>query len=136
MNTDKIAIDANVLLYAYDNSNINKQDKAIEILLQKPFASQLVIFEFIKVLERKFKMDKKDIMKLTLKVLEELVYPLVQHSDIHNYAHFLVRRYNYGLSDILILSDSILNNCSVLLSEDMCDGMVVDKKLKIVNPFL
>ena len=136
MNLDKIAIDANVLLYAYDNRDLNKQDRAIEILLKKPFVTQLVIFEFIKVLERKFKMEKKEITKLTIKLLTELVNPLPQHSDIHNYAHFLVQRYNYSLSDILVLSDSILNNCSVLLSEDMCNGMLVDKKIKIINPFL
>lgn len=136
MDTDKIAIDTNVLLYAYDNRDVHKQDKAIEILLKKPFVTQLVIFEFMKVLERKFKREKKEITKLTIKLLTELVYPLSQHSDIHNYAHFLVQRYNYGLSDILVLSDSILNNCSVLLSEDMCNGMIVDKKLKIINPFL
>lgn len=136
MNIDRIAIDANVLIYAYDNRNIHKQDRAIEILLRKPFVTQLVIFEFIKVLERKFKMEKKEISKLTINVLTELVYPLSQHSDIYNYAHFLTQRYNYGLSDILVLSDSILNNCSVLLSEDMCNGMIVDKKLNIINPFL
>lgn len=136
MNIDKIAIDANVLLYAYDNRDISKQDIAIEILLKKPFVTQLVIFEFIKVLERKFKMEKNEITKLTLKLLSELVYPLSQHSDIYNYANFLVQKYNYGLSDILVLADSILNNCSVLLSEDMCDGMIVDKKLKIINPFI
>lgn len=136
METHRIAIDANVLLYVYDSRDINKQNRAIEILLKKPFVTQLVIFEFMKVLERKFKREKKEITKLTIKLLTELVYPLSQHSDIHNYAHFLVQRYNYGLSDILVLSDSILNNCSVLLSEDMCNGMIVDKKIKIVNPFL
>jgi predicted nucleic acid-binding protein len=136
MDIDKIAIDANVLLYAYDNRDVHKQDRAIEILLKKPFVTQLVIFEFMKVLERKFKREKREITKLTIKLLTELVYPLSQHSDIYNYAHFLIQRYNYGLSDILVLSDSILNNCSVLLSEDMCNGMIVDKKLKIVNPFL
>jgi predicted nucleic acid-binding protein len=135
METPKIAIDANVLLYAYDNRDINKQDKAVEILLKKPFVTQLVIFEFMKVLERKMKIEKRVITRLTIKVLDELVYPLSQHSDIYNYANFLTQKYNYGLSDILILSDSILNNCSVLLTEDMCNGMVVDKKLKIINPF-
>lgn len=135
MNIDRIAIDTNVLLYAYDNRDLNKQDKAIEILLKKPFVNQLVVFEFIRVLERKMKMEKKEIARLTIKVLEELVYPLSQHSDVYNYANFLTQRYNYSLSDILVLSDSILNNCSVLLSEDMCNGMIVDKKLKIINPF-
>lgn len=81
-------------------------------------------------------MEKKEITKLIIKVISELVYPLSQHSDIYNYANFLTQKYNYGLSDILVISDSILNNCSILLTEDMCNGMIVDKKLKIINPFL
>lgn len=133
---DRIAIDTNVLLYAYDNKDLNKQDKATSILLKRPFVTQLVILEFIRVLERKMKMEKKEITKLIIKVISELVYPLSQHSDIYNYANFLTQKYNYGLSDILVISDSILNNCSILLTEDMCNGMIVDKKLKIINPFL
>lgn len=136
MDTGKIAIDTNILVYAYDNSDIKKEDRAIEILLERPFVSQLVIFEFIKILERKVKMEKKEVVKLSIKILDELVYLFPQHSDIYNYAHFLTQRYNYRLSDILVLSDSVLNNCSVLLSEDMCNGMIVDKKIKIINPFL
>ncbi|REC61508.1 hypothetical protein DRF65_15055 [Chryseobacterium pennae] len=97
MNIGNIAIDTNVLLYAFDNKDIKKQDKAVEILLKRPFVTQLVLFEFIKILERKGKKDKKEITQLTIK---------------------------------------ILNDCTILLSEDMCDGMIVDKKLKIINPFL
>uniref|UniRef100_UPI0032B08E51 PcrIIC1 n=1 Tax=Chryseobacterium TaxID=59732 RepID=UPI0032B08E51 len=136
MSLDKIAIDTNILLYAYDNRDLDKQDRAVEILLKKPFVTQLVVFEFIKVLERRFKMDKKEITKLTIKLLKEVIIPLSLHRDIYNYSQFLLQRYNFGLSDILVLSDSILNNCTILLSEDMCNGMIVDKKLKIVNPFL
>lgn len=133
---DRIAIDTNVLLYAYDNKDLNKQDKAISILLKRPFVTQLVILEFIRVIERKMKMEKKEITKLIIKVISELVNPLSQHSDVYSYANFLTQKYNYGLSDILVISDSILNNCSILLTEDMCNGMIVDKKLKIINPFL
>ncbi|WP_343679373.1 PIN domain-containing protein [Chryseobacterium arthrosphaerae] len=136
MNIDNIAIDTNILLYAFDNKDIKKQDKAVEILLGRPFVSQLVLFEFIKILERKLKKDKKEIMKLTIKIIDELVFPLSQHSDVYNYGYFLTLKYNFGLSDIFILSDAILNNCSVLLSEDMCNGIIIDKKLKIINPFL
>lgn len=131
-----IAIDTNVLLYAFDNKDIKKQNVALDLLLKRPFVTQLVLFEFIKILERKWKKDKKEVIKLTIKIFDELVFPLSQHSDIYNYAHFLALKYNYGLSDIFILSDSILNDCTILYSEDMCNGMIVDKKLKIINPFL
>ncbi|MEJ5106659.1 PIN domain-containing protein [Chryseobacterium sp. MYb328] len=97
MNIGNIAIDTNVLLYAFDNKDIKKQDKAIEILLKRPFVTQLVPFEFIKNLERKEKKGKKEITQLTIK---------------------------------------ILNDCAILLSEDMCNGMIIGEKLKIINPFL
>jgi hypothetical protein len=42
MNIGNIAIDTNVL-YAFDNKDTKKQDKAIEILLKRPFVTQLVL---------------------------------------------------------------------------------------------
>jgi predicted nucleic acid-binding protein len=43
--------------------------------------------------------------------------------------------YGYSYWDSLILATAIDNGCSILYTEDMQDGQVVDGKLKIVNPF-
>ena len=37
--------------------------------------------------------------------------------------------------DSLILSSALLGGAEVLYTEDMADGMVVESRLKIVNPF-
>jgi len=70
MDIDKIAIDANVILYAYDNRDVHKQGRAIEILLKKPFVTQLVIFEFMKVLEENLKGRKGKSLNLPLNYLQ------------------------------------------------------------------
>ena len=43
---------------------------------------------------------------------------------------------NYSLYDALIISSALEANCSILYSEDMHHGHCIDKRLKIVNPFL
>ena len=47
----------------------------------------------------------------------------------------LISRYQFQLFDSIIIAAAIQGSCSILYSEDMQDGLVVDKKLKIINPF-
>ena len=44
-------------------------------------------------------------------------------------------RYHYSYYDSLILASAVESRCTVLYSEDMQHGQVIEKKLKIVNPF-
>ncbi|SMD04113.1 PIN domain-containing protein [Rhizobium sp. RU36D] len=43
----------------------------------------------------------------------------------------------YGLStyDAMIVASAIIAGCETLLSEDMQDGLVIDGRLRIINPF-
>jgi predicted nucleic acid-binding protein len=45
-------------------------------------------------------------------------------------------KYHYSWWDSLILASALENFCSVLYSEDLQHGQVVEKSLKIVNPFI
>lgn len=38
-------------------------------------------------------------------------------------------------TNILILSFALENNCSILYTEDMQDGQIVEGKIRIINPF-
>ena len=44
-------------------------------------------------------------------------------------------RYNFYYWDSLIVASALENNCSILYTEDMQDGQVIEESLKIVNPF-
>jgi predicted nucleic acid-binding protein len=45
------------------------------------------------------------------------------------------RKYSYSYWDSLIIAAALQNDCTVLYTEDMQDGQVIDNKLRIVNPF-
>ena len=47
----------------------------------------------------------------------------------------LLQKYNFSYYDSLIVSSALENDCKILYSEDMQDGLLVENKLKIKNPF-
>jgi len=51
-------------------------------------------------------------------------------------ASALIKKYKFQLFDAIIVASAIENHCKILYSEDMHDGLVVDKSLTILNPFI
>ncbi|MDD2508589.1 MULTISPECIES: hypothetical protein [Aliarcobacter] len=47
----------------------------------------------------------------------------------------LKQNYNLQFYDALIVSTALENSCTMLYSEDMQDKQLIEKKLKIINPF-
>lgn len=83
-----------------------------------------------------FKLDKRKAISLITKLLNETISLLPMSLDVFDYAKFLMLRYDFQLFDSIIVSDAILNNCNILYTEDMCTNLLVEKKLKIINPFV
>jgi predicted nucleic acid-binding protein len=46
------------------------------------------------------------------------------------------RKYSYSYWDSLIIATALENNCSILYTEDMQDGQLIEDKLRIGNPFV
>ncbi len=55
--------------------------------------------------------------------------------DTLRYSATLSKQYNFQLFDAVIVASAIQAQCDVLYSEDMHNGLLVDKKLTILNPF-
>jgi predicted nucleic acid-binding protein len=47
----------------------------------------------------------------------------------------IVDQYGFSYYDSLIISSALESKSTILYSEDMSDGQVIDKKLRVVNPF-
>ena len=47
----------------------------------------------------------------------------------------LVKRYDFQMFDALIVASALEANCTVLYSEDMHHDLLVEKQLRILNPF-
>ena len=132
---DKIFIDTNILLYAYSTER-NKQEIAQSIINTNNniYISKQVINETINILIKKFKLNIKDIINVVKELEKEFI---ILDFDIQTQLNALKLKQNYNLQfyDALIVSTALENSCTILYSEDMQDKLVIEKKLKIINPF-
>ncbi len=48
----------------------------------------------------------------------------------------LAQTYRFSFFDCIILSSALAAGCTIVYSEDMQNGVVIEEKLKIINPFL
>ncbi|MCT7493320.1 PIN domain-containing protein [Aliarcobacter cryaerophilus] len=132
---DKIFIDTNILLYAYSTEK-NKQELAQNIINTNNniYISKQVINETINILIKKFKLNIKDIINVVKELEKEFI---ILDFDIQTQLNALKLKQNYNLQfyDALIVSTALKNSCTILYSEDMQDKLVIEKKLKIINPF-
>ena len=132
---DKIFIDTNILLYAYSTEK-NKQEIAQNIINTNNniYISKQVINETINILIKKFKLNIKDIINVVKELEKEFI---ILDFDIQTQLNALKLKQNYNLQfyDALIVSTALKNSCTILYSEDMQDKLVIEKKLKIINPF-
>jgi predicted nucleic acid-binding protein len=136
---DKKFIDTNVLVYANDRSIRDKHVKAKQILIDGIEAETLVLStqvlsEFFTTVTRKIKVPlpkvtaQKEIMLLRSIETIEIDFNLVLHAiDISIQS---------GLSywDSLILAAARKAKCTVLYSEDLNPGQILDG-VTVVNPF-
>lgn len=136
-------IDTNIWVYALleARSDENKQPTALELLRTLPttiatYVSAQVINEFHWTLTRKYRLaedavyDKaiNGIAAFATNVLPIELSTYLKASDIR-------KRYNLSFWDSLIVASALQAGCMTLYTEDMNHGMIVDKKLHIINPF-
>ena len=55
--------------------------------------------------------------------------------NTHTGALRIADRYGYAIFDALIVASALNANCRVLWSENMQDGIVIERQLRIANPF-
>ena len=128
----KAFIDSNVILYLLSHDAV-KADKAESILQAGGVISVQVLNEVVSVCQRKLKMpwDEIDAVLQAVKASVQVV-PLTEAS--HELAVQICKRYQLSFYDAHICSAALVAGSTVLLSEDMQDGMVVDN-LVVKNPF-
>ena len=128
----KAFIDSNVILYLLSH-DATKADKAESILQAGGVISVQMLNEVVSVCHRKLKMpwDEIDAVLQAVKASVQIV-PLTEAS--HELAVQICKCYQLSFYDAHICSAALVAGSTVLLSEDMQDGMVVDN-LAVKNPF-
>jgi predicted nucleic acid-binding protein len=125
--------DTNVLLYAASGDPA-KADRAEELIRAGGMISVQVLNEITNVARRKMGMSWTE-TRAFLSMIRGLlpVQPLT--IDIHETGLALAERYELSIYDSMIAASALHADCDTLLSEDMQDGIVVDGRLRVVNPF-
>ncbi|MGN6530429.1 MAG: PIN domain-containing protein [Ginsengibacter sp.] len=135
MINDVCAVDTNVLIYLHDKSDERKRRIAKEILAENPKISTQVISEYLNTTRRILDLLKAELLIQGAELLKDCEIIYVTTPTLLSAAR-LIKKYNFQLFDSIIVAASLEGNCSVLFSEDMQHGLVVEKKLTIVNPFV
>ena len=125
--------DTNVLIYL-TSGDLAKAERAETVLRDGGAISVQVLNEIANVARRKLRMswqDTRDFLSSMRGLLT--VHPVTV--ETHELGISLAERYNLAIYDALIAAFALLAECDRLWSEDMQDGMAIDRRLRIVNPF-
>ena len=132
---NKIALDTNILVNAYQNNDLTLKTNSIEILKTTNLhISHFVFVEFLFVLKSKKKIEKKEAMRFGNELLK-IIEMTDCTKETYNLAYFIIKRYDCSLPDSIVIADAILNKCNILYSRDMQHNQIFEKKTRIVNPY-
>ena len=125
--------DSNVVLYLLSD-NQTKANCCEEIVEQGGVISVQVLNECVNMMLKKLKMARPEVDEF-LAVIKSISDIVPQSIEVHEGALELLDRYQLSWYDALIVSAAIESDCETLWSEDMNNGLVVNKTLTIRNPF-
>jgi predicted nucleic acid-binding protein len=127
-------IDTNILLYLLSADNA-KADRAEAIVRKGGRISVQVLNEMTNVMQRKLAMPWHEINEVL--ALIRSLYPVEALTiDTHDRGRQIAERYKLDIYDAMIVAAALLAECKTLYSEDMQDGLLIEKQLTVSNPFL
>lgn len=129
-----VTLDTNVAVYAFSDVEA-KSSAAFDVVLRSSFVSVQVLNEFANVLVGKRKLDWEQAARMVAELRAAFDHVVSIDEDIHDHGIRLARKYRLAFYDALIVAAALSGGATTLYSEDMHDGLVVDDRLRIVNPF-
>ena len=132
---DKFFIDSNIALYLLDMNAATKKQVALKLIDNVTFISGQVIFECLNVCRKKLKYGKSESLSF-LKFLMSASFIQPETEEVISAGPSLFEKFDLQVFDSKIIASALIAGCSILYSEDMQNGLVIDERLTIVNPFL
>ncbi|MBI5408744.1 MAG: PIN domain-containing protein [Nitrospirae bacterium] len=132
---DRIFVDTNILIYFISNDKKKKlQARDIIFSSEEVFVSSQVLSEFVSVCFSKKLLGADEISSIADQFIKAFSFVPVGVSTIKN-AIQIKKKAHRSFWDSMIVAAALENNCSILYTEDMHDGQVIDGKLTVRNPF-
>lgn len=128
-----VFFDTSVLLYLL-SADERKANAAEALVAAGGTSSVQVLNEFTQVARRKFRLPSEDVREILSVVRQTLaVEPL--KVETHDAGVALSHKYSLSVYDAMIVASATQCGATTLYSEDMQYGLIVEKRLRIVNPF-
>jgi predicted nucleic acid-binding protein len=126
-------LDSNVLVYAFTD---DPRAAAAQALLDRGCSISVQgLNEFGNVARRKLGKSWRKIRD-DLVAIRTVCPTIVQiELNMHEVALRLAERYGFAMFDALMVAAALQTGSTILWSEDMQDGMLIDGTLRIANPF-
>jgi len=130
--SDRAFLDTNILIYAVtDDRRAARARKALE---KAQVISVQVLNEFANIARRKLGRTPGEIREATERFRAALdVLPITV--ELHDAALVICERYGFGFFDALIVAAALDADCTTLYSEDLQHHQVIEKRLRVENPF-
>jgi predicted nucleic acid-binding protein len=108
---------------------------AEELIAEGGRVSVQVLNEFAAVARRKSNMPWGEVQFALENIKTLCPDPLSITLNTHQEALAIAEKYGLKIYDALIVASALEARCTILYSEDMQDGQVIDHRLTIRNPF-
>jgi predicted nucleic acid-binding protein len=125
--------DTSVLLYLL-SCDEEKADRVEALIAESGTISVQVLNEFTAVASRKLKMPLVEIREV-LETVRDICLTETLTVEDHDRACEIMERYEFSFHDSVIVASALHAGCTILYSEDLQDGQVIDKQLRVTNPF-
>ena len=137
----KFFLDTNIFVYCFDDNDNEKKVRALSLIgeaLQsgKGIISWQVVQEFLNVSTKKFISPLKAVDAKSY--LQKILFPLCAvfpNLNIYQNTIEIQEKTGYSFYDSMIVASALSQDCSILYSEDLYDGMKIED-LQIINPFI
>ena len=137
--SDKVFLDTNILVYAYDKHYPKKQRKAQAVLregiaTESAFISSQVLGEFFVVVTRRIKHPLSAAEAQKIIAMLGVLYAVDVDFSLVNCGIEIHARYGISYWDSLVVAAAERAGCARLLTEDLSHGQKYNG-VKVENPF-
>jgi predicted nucleic acid-binding protein len=126
--------DTSVLLYLL-SKHAAKADRVEGLLAARGTISVQVLNEFAAVSLRRLRMPLPEVKEIldTVRAVCDVVPVTV---ETHDRALAIVARYGFSLYDSLLIAAALIAGSGRLYCEDLQHDQLIDRQLRVVNPFV
>lgn len=126
-------LDSNILVYAF-GADV-RSAVAYGLVEDGGVISAQSLNEMANVLRRKYRWTWNEVRRATRDVIVNCPTIVMLDVELHHLGLRLAERYTLSVYDGMIAAAAVVAGCDTLYSEDMHHGLVIDGRVRIVNPF-